>query len=67
MRALTVIGNDPYDSIQPLLRAQPMSEDGSSILKAEAVEPLEEEAEELPINLGPPPRIFIEDDSVQGG
>ncbi|MCB1227884.1 MAG: transglycosylase domain-containing protein [Verrucomicrobiales bacterium] len=67
MRGLTILGADPYNSIQPLRRAVAVNDDGTQALKAEVVEPIEEGPEELPIRLGPPPRLFIEGDSPASG
>jgi membrane peptidoglycan carboxypeptidase len=62
MRGLTILGKDPYNSVQPVRRAIPVADDGAEVKRAVPVEPLEEEPEELPIRLSPPPRIFIEAD-----
>jgi membrane carboxypeptidase/penicillin-binding protein len=58
MKGLTVIGEDPYNSVQPILRAEPVNEDGTSVLRAE---PVEEEANQAsPIKLKPPPPLKLE-------
>lgn len=63
MQGLTILGQDPYKSVQPIRRAQPVLEDGQEARRAEVVEPIEdEEDEELPIRPSPPPRIFIDAD-----
>jgi membrane carboxypeptidase/penicillin-binding protein len=62
LQGLTILGQDPYNSIQPLPRAVLVDENGSEIKRAEPVESLEDGPQELPIRLSPPPRIFIEDD-----
>jgi penicillin-binding protein 1A len=62
LQGLTILGQDPYNSVQPLPRAVLVDEDGGEIKRAEPVESLEDGPQELPIRLSPPPRIFIEDD-----
>jgi hypothetical protein len=62
LQGLTILGQDPYNSVQPLPRAVLVDEDGGKIKRAEPVESLEDGPQELPIRLSPPPRIFIEDD-----
>ncbi len=63
MQGLTILGQDPYKSVQPVRRAQVVLEDGQEARRAEVVETVEdEEGEELPIRLSPPPRIFIDAD-----
>ncbi len=65
MKGLTILGTDPYNSVQPVRRAIVL-EDGIEARRAEVVESIEdEENEELPIRLTPPPRIFIEADQPE--
>jgi membrane peptidoglycan carboxypeptidase len=58
MKALTVIGEDPYNSVQPILKAEPVNDDGTSVLRALPVE--EETAPRSPIKLAPPPPLKLE-------
>ena len=58
MKGLTVIGADPYNSVQPILRAEPVNEDGTSVLRAVPVE--EESASSSPIKLPPPPPLKLD-------
>ncbi len=58
-----IIGADPYNSEQPVLRARPVNDDGSPIRRAVPVGPEEggDPASEQPvIKLQPPPRLKIE-------
>lgn len=57
-----VVGADPYNSEQPVLRARPVNEDGSPIRRAVPIGPEEGgEPAELPsIKLKPPPPMKIE-------
>jgi penicillin-binding protein 1A len=54
---------DPYNSVQPILKARPVNEDGSSIKRAE---PLEEESaapavpKAMPVRLAPPEAVRLE-------
>ncbi|HMC97258.1 MAG TPA: hypothetical protein VKG92_06385, partial [Flavobacteriales bacterium] len=57
MKGLTVIGADPYNSFQPILRAEPVNEDGTSVLRAL---PVEEAAPPSPIKLAPPPPLKLD-------
>ncbi len=62
MRGLTILGADPYNSVQPVRRALPL-EDGQEARRAEVVETIEEGGdEEVLFRLSPPPRIFIDGD-----
>jgi len=58
MQGLTVIGMDPYDSVQPILKAEPVNEDGTRVLKAEPVEDTMERVN--PIKLAPPPPLKLD-------
>lgn len=57
-----IVGDDPYNSEKPVLRARPVNDDGSPILRAVPVGVGEEDAiEEQPIiQLKPPPPMKIE-------
>jgi penicillin-binding protein 1A len=57
-----VVGPDPYNSEQPVLRARPVNEDGSAIRRAVPINPEEsnEPAEKPVIKLKPPPALKIE-------
>ncbi len=57
-----VVGPDPYNSEQPVLRARPVNEDGSAIRRAVPISPEEsnEPAEQPVIKLKPPPALKIE-------
>jgi penicillin-binding protein 1A len=57
MKGLTVVGTDPYNSFQPILRAEPVNEDGTSVLRAL---PVEETAPPSPIKLAPPPPLKLD-------
>lgn len=66
MKGLTILGQDPYNSVQPVRRAQVILEDGVEAKRAQVVETIEEEDEDvIPIRLTPPPRIFIEADKPE--
>jgi penicillin-binding protein 1A len=57
----TIVGTDPYNSEQPILRARPVNEDGTPIRRAVPVGPEEGEPEEQPVlKLKPPPGLKIE-------
>ncbi|TLD71634.1 hypothetical protein FEM03_05695 [Phragmitibacter flavus] len=58
MQGLTLVGNDPYNTVLPVLKAEPVNPDGSRVIKAEPVE--EPEATQSPIKLAPPPRLELE-------
>ena len=58
MKGLTVIGADPYNTLQPILRAEPVNEDGTAVMRAVPVE--EENAAQSPIKLAPPPPLKLE-------
>jgi penicillin-binding protein 1A len=62
MQDPTVVGPDPYNSEQPVLRARPVNEDGSAIRRAVPISPEEsnEPAEQPVIKLKPPPALKIE-------
>lgn len=60
MRALTVIGEDPYESEQAIPRARAVNDDGTPVLKAIPVDAVGSGEEELPIKLAPPPPMKIE-------
>lgn len=58
MKGLTVLGADPYNTVQPVLRAEPVLEDGSTVQRAV---PVEEPAEaQTPIKLAPPPPMKLD-------
>ncbi len=66
MKGLTILGSDPYNSVMPARRAQVVLEDGMEAKRAQVVETVEDEENEvLPIRLSPPPRIFIEGDNPE--
>lgn len=58
MKGLTVIGSDPYGTEQPVLRAEPVNEDGTAVLRAVPVE--EEGTAQAPIKLAPPPPLKLD-------
>jgi membrane carboxypeptidase/penicillin-binding protein len=62
LQGLTILGVDPYNAVQPIRKAMPVTEDGTEARRAEVVESIDDEPQELPIRLSPPPRIFIEAD-----
>jgi penicillin-binding protein 1A len=57
-----IIGADPYNSEQPVLRAKPVNDDGTPIRRAVPIGPDEggEPVEQPVIKLQPPPRMKIE-------
>ncbi|HSJ02927.1 MAG TPA: penicillin-binding transpeptidase domain-containing protein, partial [Verrucomicrobium sp.] len=58
MKGLTVLGADPYNTVQPVLRAEPVLEDGSTVQRAI---PVEDPAEkQVPIKLAPPPPLKLD-------
>lgn len=62
LRDPLIIGADPYNAVQPIIRARPVNDDGSPILRALPVGPDEGgEPEEAPIiRLKAPPPLKIE-------
>lgn len=59
MKGLTVIGNDPYNAEQPVLRAEPVDEQGNAVLRAQPV--VEEgDSQKSPIKLAPPPPLKLD-------
>lgn len=59
MRALTVIGEDPYNSEQAIPHASPVNDDGTPVRKAIPVDTIETEAASSPLRLKPPPPMKI--------
>jgi penicillin-binding protein 1A len=57
MKGLTIIGSDPYRSFQPILKAEPVNDDGTAVLRAL---PVEETAPASPIKLPPPPPLKLD-------
>lgn len=60
MQGLTVLGGDPFGSVQPVLRAQPLGDEGTPVKRPEIVDPDADIAESSPIKLAPPPKLIIE-------
>jgi penicillin-binding protein 1A len=61
MQALTVIGEDPYNSEQAVPRARPVNDDGSPIRKAIPVDAVNNEKDDSPaLKLAPPPPMKID-------
>jgi penicillin-binding protein 1A len=61
MKALTVIGEDPYNSEQAVPRASPVNDDGTPIRKAIPVDAVDTPDEDAPkLKLAPPPPMKIE-------
>jgi membrane carboxypeptidase/penicillin-binding protein len=60
MKALTVIGEDPYNSEQAVPRASPVNDDGTPIRKAIPVDAVEAPDEGPTLKLAPPPPMKIE-------
>ena len=59
MKGLTVIGNDPYDAVLPVLRAEPVDESGEVVPRAVPV--VEEDNQpKSPIKLAPPPPLKLD-------
>jgi penicillin-binding protein 1A len=65
LQGLTILGQDPYNAVQPLPRAVIVDEEGDEVKRAVPVESLEDSPQELPMRLAPPPRIFIEADKPE--
>ena len=59
MQGLIILGFDPYNSVQPLLRALPVNPDGTAIKRALPVEE-EQPVAPPPIKLKPPPPLKLE-------
>ncbi len=57
-----IVGADPYNAFQPILRARPVNDDGSPILRALPVEGEEtvDPADQPAVQLKPPPPLKIE-------
>ncbi|MCB1207858.1 MAG: transglycosylase domain-containing protein [Verrucomicrobiales bacterium] len=62
MVGLTILGRDPFNSVQPVPRATVVNDDGTEARKAEPVEAIDEAPPEVPIKLEPVPRLKIEID-----
>ncbi len=60
MRALTIIGEDPYNAEQAVPRAAPVNDDGTPIRKAIPVDAVKLEEKESPLKLKPPPPMKID-------
>ena len=60
MRAVTVIGEDPYNSAMSIPKASPVNDDGSPIPKAIPVDPTGEPDSVPVLKLAPPPPMKIE-------
>lgn len=58
MQSLTVVGIDPFNTVLPVVKAEPVNDDGTQVLRAV---PVEEPAEvQNPIKLAPPPPLNLE-------
>ena len=60
MKGLTVLGTDPYQALQPVLRARPVAPDGVEIKRPEIVEPDPLDGFSPVLQLAPPPALKIE-------
>ncbi|MCB1277758.1 transglycosylase domain-containing protein [Prosthecobacter sp.] len=60
MKALTVVGDDPYNSEQAVPRASPVNDDGTPIRKAIPVDAVDTPDEGPTLKLAPPPPMKIE-------
>lgn len=62
MQGLTVLGTDPYGSVQPVLRAKPVNttDDGTVVKKPEIVDPDPLQDGTAVLKLAPPPKLKIE-------
>jgi len=61
MQALTIIGEDPYNSEQAVPRARPVNDDGTPIRKAIPVDAVHNEKDDSPaLKLAPPPPMKID-------
>jgi penicillin-binding protein 1A len=64
MQGLTVLGADPYNAQQPVLRAQPTSSDGAQVRRPEIVDPADDGPAPAQLKLAPPPPLKIEMDDA---
>lgn len=60
MQALTVIGDDPYESEQAIPRARAVNDDGTPVRKAIPVDPTAEPDDGPTLKLAPPPPMKID-------
>lgn len=60
MRAVTVIGMDPYNSAVAIPKASPVNDDGTPVKKAIPVDPVPEADSAPALKLAPPPPMKIE-------
>jgi len=58
MQSMTLVGIDPYNTVLPVPKAEPVNPDGSRVIRAEPVE--EPGMTESPIKLAPPPPLELE-------
>ena len=64
MVGLTILGSDPFNSVQPIPRAMVVNDDGTEARRAEPVESMDEAPPEIPIKLEPVPKLKIELDEA---
>ena len=58
MQGMTILGEDPYNAVQPLLKAVPVNEEGATVKKAV---PVEDESTSAPaLKLKPPPPLKLD-------
>lgn len=60
MQALTIIGEDPYNSEQAVPRARPVNDDGTPVRKAIPVDAVNEPDDSPALKLKPPPPMKID-------
>ena len=60
MQALTIIGDDPYNSEQAVPRARPVNDDGTPVRKAIPVDAVNEPDDSPALKLKPPPPMKID-------
>ena len=60
MQGLTILGADPYQSLQPVLRARPVVPDGTVVKRPEIVDPDPLDGFEPVLKLAPPQPLKIE-------
>jgi len=60
MQGLTVLGHDPYNSVLPVPKAQPVNPDGTPVRRAQPVEDESNTPANNPIKLAPPPPLKLD-------
>jgi membrane peptidoglycan carboxypeptidase len=60
MQGLTVLGADPYKATTPVIKAEPLNPDGSTVKRAIPVEDETQKVAPPPIKLAPPPPLKVD-------